>query len=289
MRALHFLFAILVICQATFAGETEQIPLWPNGAPGSEGQTAPEVMTDYGGFVRISSIHNPTLTAHLPSKQNNTRAAVILLPGGGHKYLSIENEGNVAADWLAQRGVAGFVLRYRLAGELWSPYHVDREPVADARRAVRLVRSRAADWDIDADRVGLMGFSAGGEITTYACTKFDSGDPDAADPVERQSSRPSFQALIYGGVGKIGDEVPKDTPPTFMCVAFDDKGKIGIDLELMEKLRVAGVSSEMHVYARGGHGFGMRQRPLPITLWPVRFHEWLGDQGFLRTPSVAAK
>ncbi len=270
---------------ATFvraADAPQQIPLWPNGAPGSEGQTAPEVVTETDGVRRVSSIHNPSITVHLPDKEKANGAAVIILPGGGHKYLSIENEGNVFAKWLAERGIAGIVLKYRLAKEEGSPYKVDVHALADAQRAVRLVHSRAKEWNIDPARVGILGFSAGGEVANYASSRFDSGHADASDAADRETCRPAFQALIYAGTAK-GEERPKDTPPTFICLAYDDKPKLAIAADELQKLRNAGVSTELHIYAKGGHGFGMRERPLPITSWPFRFYDWLADQGFLKS------
>ena len=262
--------------------------LWPSGAPGSEGQTAPEKVTDTGGVRRISSIHRPSITAHLPSKENATGAAVIVLPGGRHQFLSIDNEGHAVAKWLADRGVAAFVLKYRLAREPGSTYKVDVHALQDCQRAIRLVRSRAKEWNLDPHRIGIIGFSAGGEVATYAATRFDAGNSSATDPIDRESSRPDFQGLIYAGIGKIGDEMPKDTPPAFIVVAFDDKPKVGIDVELFQKLRTASVPAELHVYNQGGHGFGMRDRPIPITNWPKLFYDWMGDRGLLSKTKTAS-
>jgi endo-1,4-beta-xylanase len=258
-------------------GDAQVIPLWAGGAPGSEGQTAPEVITENGGVRRVSSIHNPSITLHLPPKEKATGAAVIILPGGGHKYLSIENEGNVFGKWLADRGIAGIVLKYRLAKDEGSPYKVDVHALADAQRAIRLVRARAAEWNIDPARIGILGFSAGGEVANLAASRFEAGNPQATDPVDRETSRPAFQALIYAGASKSAER-PKDTPPTFICLAYDDKPKLKIAADELQKLRDAGVSTELHIYAKGGHGFGMRDRPLPITSWPFRFYDWLGDR-----------
>jgi acetyl esterase/lipase len=272
---------MLALNSAVSAAEPQEILLWPSGAPGSEGQTAPEKVTETGGVRRVSSIHRPSITAHLPSKETATGAAVIVLPGGGHQYLSIDNEGHAVAKWLADHGVAAFVLKYRLAREPGSPYKVDVHALQDCQRAIRLVRSRAKDWNLDLQRIGIIGFSAGGEVATYAATRFDAGDSTANDPIDRESCRPDFQALIYAGIGKIGDELPKDTPPAFVVVAFDDKPKVGIDVNLFQKLRAAGIPAELHVYNQGGHGFGMRDRPIPITNWPKVFYDWMGDRGLL--------
>ena len=238
MDARKLLPALLLfaLTSTISAAEPEEILLWPNGAPGSEGQTAPEKVTETGGVRRISSIHRTSVTVHLPSKEAATGAAVIVLPGGGHQYLSIDNEGHAVARWLADRGVAAFVLKYRLAREPGSNYKVDIHALEDCQRAIRLVRSRAKEWDLDPKRIGIIGFSAGGEVATYAATRFDAGSSSATDPIDRESCCPDFQGLIYAGIGKIGDELPKDTPPAFICVAFDDKGKVGIDVDLFQKL-----------------------------------------------------
>jgi len=272
-------FAALV---ALLLAAPEEIKLWPTGAPGSEGKTASETLVPGNDSVRrIATIHNPSLTVHLPAQETATGAAVIVMPGGGHRYLSIDNEGNAVAQWLSEHGIAAFVLKYRLAREEGSTYTVEQHALADAHRAVRLVRSRAREWGVDPDRVGVMGFSAGGQLAYYASTRFDLGTTAAADPIERESSRPAFQALIYPGAVKLPSELRADTPPAFLCVALDDKGPARMSVDLLQKLRDAGVSAELHVYAAGGHGFGMRNRPLPITGWPVRFQEWMSARGLL--------
>lgn len=267
----------------------EEIPLWPHGAPGSEGRTEPEAITNTDGVRRVSSIHNPSITPHLPAVATASGAAVIVLPGGGHRYLSIDNEGHAVATWLSERGIAGFVLKYRLAREPGSTYRIEQHAWQDAQRAIRLVRSRATEWNIDPARVGLLGFSAGGQVAGAAAARFDSGRPDADDPVERESSRPAFQALLYSGSLALDAKLPADAPPAFICVASDDEGPARNAVSLFEKLRDGGIAAELHIYARGGHGFGMRDRPFPITGWPVRFHEWMNDQGFLTTRASPAR
>ena len=149
IRTLFALQLLLFTAALAAAAELEEILLWPSGSPGSEGQTAPEKVTETGGVRRISSIHRPSITAHLPSKENLTGAAVIVLPGGGHQFLSIDNEGHAVAKWLADRGVAAFVLKYRLAREPGSTYKVDVHALQDCQRAIRLVRSRAKEWNLD--------------------------------------------------------------------------------------------------------------------------------------------
>jgi acetyl esterase/lipase len=151
------------------------------------------------------------------------------------------------------------------------------------------VRSRARQWNLDPARVGMMGFSAGGELVARAGASFDAGKRDARDPIDRESARPAFQVLIYPGGLKEDLTVPKDAPPAFLCAAYDDKGPSHGAVMLFQKLRDAGISAELHVYSKGGHGFGMKDRPLPITTWPVRVREWLATEGFLTARPVAAR
>jgi endo-1,4-beta-xylanase len=280
-----FLSQIILAAAATApaASTPDEVLLWPEGAPGSEGKTGGETVVPRDDTIRrIAGIHKPSLTVHLPAKDVATGAAVIIMPGGGHRYLSIDNEGNEIARWLAQRGVAGLVLKYRLAREEGSTYTVEKHAFADAVRAMRVARLRARDWGLDPERIGMMGLSAGGQLLFHAATRFDSGQGDAADPVERQASRPAFAAFVYSGSAPDGAEVPKNAPPAFLCAAFDDKGPARTAIDLFQKLRDAGGTAELHVYGQGGHGFGMKNRPLAITGWIDRFHDWMADQGFLK-------
>jgi acetyl esterase/lipase len=260
------------------------LPLWPKEAPGSEGQSSPEKINDLGKKGvhdrRVTNIHSPSLTVFLPAKDKATGAAVIICPGGGHKFLTIDNEGYDVAKWLADHGVAGFVLKYRLANDTNSPYKVDIHALADAQRAIRTVRAKANEWGVSPKALGILGFSAGGQVAGLAGSRFDVGNPDDADPIERFSTKPDFQALIYGGGGGKTVQAKKDTPPTWILVAHDDNAAVGLANTYVE-LKKAGVQAELHIYSRGGHGFGIRERPMPVSSWPMRFHEWLGDLGFL--------
>jgi endo-1,4-beta-xylanase len=267
------------------------VPLWRDGAPGSEARKnepeqvawrqEPDVV-----FPVLFNIHNPSVVPFLPPADKATGAAVIIAPGGGHMFLTIDREGYDLAKWLAARGVAAFVLKYRLARDQAgnSPYKTTVEPVADGQRSVRLVRSRAAEWGLDPNRIGILGFSAGGTPVFAAATHFDAGNPAATDPVERVSSRPDFQGLIYTEVPRGEWVVPKDTPPAFIVVAFDDTPKAVPLVDVFLKYKAANVPTEVHIYNSGGHGFGVRtDRPeLPVSTWPDRFCDWLGAVGMLR-------
>jgi acetyl esterase/lipase len=268
---------VLLFCGRLAASEPQALLLWPNGAPGSEGKSTQETVriSDEGDHI-VSNIHHPSITPYLPSKGNSTGGAVIVVPGGGHVELWMDHEGYRVAQWLSDHGVAAFVLKYRLARAKDSTYTIEGNELADVQRAIRLVRSRATEWQIDPERIGVMGFSAGGEVAALASTRYDAGNAGAPDPIERMSSRPAFQALIYPGIPK-GMVLTKQTPPAFLVCGEGDRPDIAQGLpELYLALKRAGVSAELHVYAGVGHGFGVRaaNRP-PVSGWLQLFLDWL--------------
>ncbi len=286
-RLLRMLFALLLLPFTISAGDQQkEIRLWPNGAPGSEGRTGEEAVrvTPEGEHV-VSNVHHPSLTPYLPDRAKATGAAVIIAPGGGHRELLTDHEGHNLARWLAARGVAAFVLKYRLAREANSTYKIEEHAFADMQRAIRLVRSRAREWNIVPTHIGAIGFSAGGELVALSGMRSDGGNREAADPVERESSRPDFQALIYPGAsGKI---VPaKDAPPVFLVCGYKDRPDISKGLaEVYLKFKEVGVPAELHIYANAGHGFGLRERTGGgLAGWPARFEEWMSELGFLQKP-----
>jgi endo-1,4-beta-xylanase len=278
----------LFFSSLALAADRPEVPLWPNGAPGSEGKTAKEVdepPNQHHGYLKVTSVHNPSITVFLPPPETATGAAMVIAPGGGHQFLNFDQEGTYVAEYLNSIGVAGFVLKYRLAREPGSTYKVD-DALADAQRAIRVIRSRAGEWHVNPARVGIMGFSAGGEVATLASTRFDAGKPDAADLIERQSSRPDFDALIYPGVRAENFTIPKDMPVTFMLCADNDRGPSTALAGLYPMLKAAGIQTEVHVYASGGHGFGINpntRNPSPAaTTWQLRLGDWLKDLGMLK-------
>jgi acetyl esterase/lipase len=277
-RAL--LAAAVLAWSPLLAEERPVVPLWPGDAPGSEGKTDPEKVE--GG--RVSRVHRPSLTAYLPPRATATGAAVIVVPGGGHRVLAIEHEGHAVGGWLAAHGIAGFVLKYRLAREEGSTYQVAVHALQDTQRALRLVRHRATEWGVDPARVGVLGFSAGGELAALASVRYDGGDAGAADPVDRLGSRPDFQALLYPAIPQ-DMKLTKDTPPVFLACGYDDRPNISEGLAtLYLAFKQAGVRAELHVYAGAGHGFGLRETDhTPAAAWPARLREWLGDRGFLQS------
>jgi acetyl esterase/lipase len=261
------------------------IPLWENGAPGSEARRAePEKVSGNNVF----NIHNPTLTVYLPAKETATGCAVIVAPGGGHRNLSIKNEGYDICQWLADHGIAAFLLKYRLARDAATPegapqpYTIEGDALADAQRAIRMVRARAAEWHVNPAAVGIIGFSAGGEVTYFAAQKYDAGNPSAPDPLDRPGCKPDFQGLIYPGQsGKIAPT--KESPPAFLACGYNDRPDISEGLAKVYLLfKQAGVPAELHIYTGVGHGFGAREiGKSPVGGWLDRFREWLGAQKFL--------
>ena len=276
MNIARSFIAVLLTTSLFAAGE---IPLWPGGAPGSEGKTAPEKEdTNHN----VSSVHNPSITAFLPAAGKGNGAAILVIPGGGHSKLCIGHEGTDIAQWFADHGVAAFMLKHRLAREEGSTYKIEVEALADTQRAMRLIRSRAGEWNIDPARLGAIGFSAGGELVALAWMRPFAGNPEAKDPIERLDARPAFQGLIYPG--RSGDIVPtKDAPPAFLACGEKDRQDISEGLaEVYLRFKRAGISAEFHVYAGVGHGFGFRPTNKgPVAAWPDRMLEWLDAKGFL--------
>jgi acetyl esterase/lipase len=257
----------------------DSFPLWPNGAPGSEARaTEPETLEG----TNVCNVHNPSLTPYLPDPAQATGTAVIICPGGGHKKLCLGHEGGALAEWFQARGIAAFVLKYRLAREPNSPYTIQDHAMADTRRALRIVRTRASEWQIKPDRIGIMGFSAGGELTAFAAMQSDAGQPNATDPIDQASSRPDFQALIYPGTSDLFS-AEKGMPPVFIACGYSDRPDIAQGMaKLYLKYKAAGVKAELHIYSEAGHGFGYRpDKTGAAAKWPERFTEWLTDSGFL--------
>ncbi len=291
MRVIHslhtvvlFMSLVLVCGIGAAAAEPSVVPLWLNGPPGSDGKAADEtVRLSPSGERVVSSVHKPSVTVYLPTGEAATGAAVVIAPGGGHRELWTDHEGHNVARWLSDRGVAGFVLKYRLAREKDSAYTIEGHALADTQRAIRLVKSRASAWGIDKERIGVMGFSAGGELAALAAVRHDAGIGGAADAVDRESSRPAFQALIYPAIPR---DMPlsKETPPAFLVCGENDRQNISQGLpELYLALKRAGASAELHVYAGAGHGFGMRESNRgAVSGWTARFREWLETRGFLK-------
>ena len=260
-------------------------PLWRDGAPVSTARAGEveKVEAPNPGVCNVSNIHNPSLTPFFPPAGESVGAAILIAPGGGHQKLCLGHEGYSVAQWFARRGIGAFVLKYRLAREPGSSYTVDEHAMADTRRALRLIRQRAAEWQIKSDRVGVLGFSAGGELAALAAMVPDPGNRDAADPVEQQTSRPDFQVLIYPGSSK-RFTVAAGMPPVFIACGADDRPDISEGMaSLYLQYKAAKVPAELHIFAKTGHGFGYRpDNTSPAGEWPLRLEEWMRHLGFLK-------
>lgn len=279
---LRFLPFLLIASTALAQVATREILLWPDGAPGSEGKTAPEkVVTAENGERQVSSIHKPSITKFMPAKETATGAAVLVIPGGGHRMLCVDHEGENVARWLAAHGIAAFVLKHRLAKEDDSTYKVREHSFADTQRAIRLIRSRAEKWKLDPARIGALGFSAGGQLVALAAMNPGKGQPDSPDVIEQQDARPSFQALIYPGKSE-EIQPAADAPPAFLVCGEKDRQDISEGLaETYLRFKRAGVAAELHIFAGVGHGFGLRAGMSgPVAKWPERFAEWLESGAF---------
>jgi acetyl esterase/lipase len=275
---------VLIAASAIHAADLDVIHLWPNGAPGFEDRRdIPEQAQSY--WVR--NINNPSITVFLPPKEKANGAAVLIFPGGGHRELVYNAEGIEPARYLTNLGVAAFVLKYRLARETNSPYSLKIHPKQDAQRALRLIRSRASEWNLDTNRIGVMGFSAGGEVASMVAYGPYDGDSASGDPIEREAALVNFQIVIYPGPLGIPDEISADAPPAFFLIANDDTGHMGAILSLVEKYHSAKRPMEVHIYEKGGHGFNMgaRSKLKSINHWPARLADWLTDTGLLVRPN----
>ena len=273
-----------------------QIAIWPGAAPDAQPSAGPESATPVKELVagkpwiEVDNVSQPTMTVYSP-KGTNTGAAIIVFPGGGFKILAIDLEGTEVCDWLTSRGITCVLLKYRVpdSGPHWeSGCRCEINPksqtaLEDAQRTVGLVRFHAADWHVDPHKIGVLGFSAGGYLVAEISTHFEHRLYAAVDAADRESCRPDFAVAIYPGHLWRGKfelnpyiRVTRDTPPTFLLQAEDDHvDAINQSLVYYVALKNAGVPVEMHLYARGGHAFGLRRTQLPITRWPELVEAWL--------------
>jgi len=278
IKTLLIVLMLPVLAQAQ--SKPEVIPLWEKGAPGFENRKdIPEEAKDY--WVR--NINNPSVTVFMPPEGKANGCAVIVAPGGGFRELVFTAEGVQAAEFLNSIGVTVFALKYRLPGEKNSPYSIENVR-QDAYRAVRLVRSRAQEFHIDPNRIGMLGFSAGGAVVMMVSFEKGDGDPDAPDLIDRVNGRLNFQMMVYPG-GNPPKKISSDSPPAFLLCANDDEyGCDKVTLDLLQKFREAKVPVEAIFLARGKHAFNMGDRSSLITVntWPLRMADWLSDSGFLK-------
>jgi acetyl esterase/lipase len=297
MIKIKFLLSALLIalpCTAqTHAWQPESghltLPLWPDGVPGGIAKLPPEVDTTtpketlIAGrpVVRLGNVSVPTLTVYEP-KGGNSGAAVVVFPGGGYRILAIDLEGTEVCDWLNSIGVACVLVKYRVPDS--GPYPKSQAALQDAQRAVGMVRQHAAEWNIDPERVGVLGFSAGGHLSAALSTHFDKRLYDVVDDADKLSCRPDFAVIVYPGYLAIADQgmAPNpeihptaNTPPTFLVQAEDDPVHVENALVYFSLLKAAKVPAELHIYAAGGHGYGLRRTDLPVTTWPQAAAVWL--------------
>jgi acetyl esterase/lipase len=260
--------------------------VWPDKVPGEKGDVGEEKLTGEKGRQEIGNVTKPTLTVYRPAKDKDTGVAVVIAPGGGYHILAIDHEGEAVANWLNTLGVTGIVLKYRVPRRPGNP----DAALQDAQRAMSLVRSKAKEWNLDPKKIGMLGFSAGGHLTAQTSTNFDKRSYEPVDDVDKVSSRPDFAVIIYPGLAvdkdkeKLNPEirVSKDTPPTFLAQANDDKVGPENSALLYLALKKAGVSTEMHISATGGHGFGLRTTKGSSLDWPKYCAEWLRTQKVLK-------
>jgi acetyl esterase/lipase len=282
------LFFLLILCVAAASAQPKTEPLWPKGVPGAKGQADEDI---------------PTLTYYAPKRPKNG-TAVVVCPGGGYRNLAMDHEGVQIATWLNSLGVSAFVLKYRLGPKYHHPAQMN-----DVQQAIRTVRSRAGEYGVMPDKIGVWGFSAGGHLASTASTHIAPGVPDAADPIERVSSRPDFAVLTYpvisftteyvhkgSRLNLLGEnpgeadmrlmsnelQVTKETPPTFLVHSSQDTGVPAENSILYYlALRKVGVPAEMHIYEKGPHGFGLGSLDAVLSSWPARLADWMRGRGVL--------
>lgn len=292
-RFFHFSLAalVLVLISSGHAAHPE-IEIWPKGGvpdepDGIEKRKRPTT-TDKTGKTRIAYVDVPTLTVYRAPESIANGAAVVICPGGGYNILAWTHEGTEIAEWLNSIGVSAFVLKYRVPRR--DPVTPHALPLQDAQRAIRLVRSNAGKWGVDPKRVGMLGFSAGGNLTVMAGTHYSESTYGKVDAADELSARPDFLIPIYPaylGDGKNKDslsplvKVTGKTPPAFVAITHDDADRAYYAALFYAALRKNNVVGELHIYAKGGHGYGMRKSPNPVHTWPQRCEEWMRAMGFL--------
>jgi acetyl esterase/lipase len=276
------LFAVCLLF-ACAASAQERFPLWQGGVPGFEARASiPEVSKDYW----TKHVNNPSVTAYLPEAAKANGTAVLVVPGGGHTLLVTTSEGSAVAKWLNQRGVAAFVLRYRLFREEGSPYKLD-DARADTERGMRFIRAHAEQFRVDPQRVGIIGFSAGGELARMVTLSPPVAARGKGDSIDKLSARPDFSILIFPGPLHAAEHVTPGSPPIFLAAANDDECCSQPPIDLLNAYRKGGASAELHIYRAGGHAYNLGERTDLVALKhsPQQIEDWLSDSGFLGHPA----
>ncbi len=296
----NFLVTVLFSAAAAtgFATVSKPLPLWPAKAPGETAELPPEAdmtkATDRAvagkPVVRLGNVSSPTITIYSPEPGKANGAAVVVMPGGGYSILAMDLEGTEVCAWFNSIGVTAVLLKYRVPKRGGLEKHA--APLQDAQRAVGLVRSRAAELGIDPKRIGVLGFSAGGHLAAVVSNQHDARTYPVVDDADKVSCRPDFTVLIYPAYltvkeknDVIAPELPvgeTNTPPTFIAQTEDDSVRVETGLFYYLALKNAKVPAEMHLYPRGGHGYGLRRTENDVTRWPDRLNDWLKTSGFLQ-------
>lgn len=293
---VRLLFLLAILYSISFvplsADENPEINLWPAGAvpdepEGIEKRKKPTTI-DKVGKMRIAYVDEPSITVYKAPKDRSNGTSVIIFPGGGYNILAWTHEGTEIAEWLNSLGVSAFVLKYRVPRR--DPEKPHTLPLQDAQRAIRIVRSRSKEWGIDPARIGALGFSAGGHLAIMSGTHYGDKTYERIDDADDLSSRPDFLIPIYPAY--LGDrknrdqlsglvDINKNTPPMFIAITHDDSDRAYYSALLYAALKKSGVVGELHIYSKGGHGYGMRKSKDPVHTWPDRCADWLGSMGLL--------
>lgn len=293
-----FVFGIAIVLSAVSLGAQQSawqppaggvtLELWPHGAPGAQPNSAPEVNTTTAKdhlvagkpVIRLGNVSKPTLTLYA-AKGNNAGAAVVVFPGGSYRILAIDLEGTEVCDWVTSIGVNCVLVKYRVPDS--GPYPKSSAALQDAQRALGIARSKAAEWHIDPHRIGVLGFSAGAHLSAALSTHFDQRLYDRVDAADDQSCRPDFAVIVYPGYLALSEQnmaanpeihVTSQTPPSFIVQAEDDPVHVENSTVYFLLLKNAKVPAELHLYAEGGHGYGLRPTELPVTRWPKLVEQW---------------
>jgi acetyl esterase/lipase len=302
--ALSMTLLILFTCvsRARTAEKPLVLDVWPGNPPGETKPIGEETIrpakSPVGPIKIMSNVSKPTLTVFRPAKDKDTGAAVVICPGGAYSILAWDLEGEEVATWLNSIGVTGVLLKYRVPRRPDQPKN--KPPIGalqDAQRALSLVRSKAGEWHLDPKRIGILGFSAGGHLAAWATTNFDKRAYEPLDDHDKVSCRPDFTILVYPAylLAQSKDElaaeirVRKECPPTFFAHAGNDPIAADNSIRMYLELKRAGVPSDLHVYASGGHGFGLRPTDRPCSKWPQRCTEWMRSQGLLKDSTASPK
>jgi acetyl esterase/lipase len=298
MRRISLFVAVTVLFSSLISAQkpawppgpgTITLPLWPGGAPGAQPNPVPEADTTTAKdrsvagkpVIRLGNVSAPTLTVY-SRKTGDNGVAVVVFPGGSYKILAIDLEGTEVCEWLNSEGITCVLVKYRVPDT--GPYPKSKAALQDAQRAVGMVREHAAEWHIDPNRIGVLGFSAGAHLATALSTHFDQRLYDPVDAADNLSCRPDFAVIVYPGYLALADQnfAPNpeihptaQTPPSFIVQAEDDPVHVENATVYFMQLKNAGVPAELHIYAQGGHGYGLRRTELAVTIWPDSVTKWL--------------